>query len=71
MIEETMGEAPVILLDDVMSELDAARRDYLLNQIKGRQVFVTCCDRESFAGLENGACFPIEAGVLLDPAKED
>lgn len=71
MIEETVGEAPVILLDDVMSELDAARRDYLLNQIKGRQVFVTCCDRESFAGLEDGLCFPIEAGALLDPAKEE
>jgi len=38
------GERPVILLDDVMSELDMSRRDYLLNHLDGRQVFITCCD---------------------------
>ena len=40
------GEMPVILLDDVLSELDKGRRDFVLGQIKGAQVFITCCEPE-------------------------
>ena len=43
-IKEITGDEPVILLDDVMSELDLTRQDYILNNISGRQVFITCCD---------------------------
>lgn len=66
MVEEVTGETPVVLLDDVMSELDASRRDYLLNHLEGRQVFVTCCDDESFRGLKEGRSFLIHAGELMD-----
>ena len=66
MVEEVTGETPVVLLDDVMSELDASRRDYLLNHLEGRQVFVTCCDDESFRGLKQGKSFLIQAGELVD-----
>lgn len=66
MVEEVTGETPVVLLDDVMSELDASRRDYLLNHLEGRQVFVTCCDDESFRGLKQGKSFLIQAGKLVD-----
>lgn len=38
------GEKPVILLDDVLSELDPSRQDYLLNRLDGLQVFITCCE---------------------------
>ncbi len=38
------GEQPVIILDDVMSELDVNRQDYILNHIRSRQVFITCCE---------------------------
>ena len=65
-IEELTGESPVILLDDVMSELDSQRRSYLLNRIKGRQVFVTCCDQESVQLLEEGRTFHIDRGHILD-----
>jgi DNA replication and repair protein RecF len=34
-----MGEPPLILLDDVMSELDSSRREYILNSIGGSQIF--------------------------------
>lgn len=44
-------EKPVILLDDVLSELDASRKDYLLNRLEGLQVFITCC--ESSVNSEN------------------
>ena len=38
------GEQPVYLLDDILSELDGARRDYLLSGIRGKQVILTSCD---------------------------
>lgn len=44
LISEETGEMPVLLLDDVMSELDESRRTSLLNYICKAQVFVTCTD---------------------------
>ena len=61
---EKTGERPVILLDDVMSELDMSRRDYLLNHLDGRQVFITCCDPETIKLMEKGRGFLIENGVV-------
>ncbi len=43
-IYEKTGEYPVLLLDDVFSELDARHREYLLSKMKDRQVIITCCD---------------------------
>ena len=64
LLKDVTGEQPVALLDDVMSELDAGRRDYLLNHLDNWQVFVTCCDDESFRELRNGRSFLIDAGQL-------
>ena len=64
-IQQLTGEVPVVLLDDVMSELDAARRDYLLNSLEGRQIFITCCDRSLFSGIQNGRSFHIKGGEIL------
>lgn len=44
-LREETGEMPVLLLDDVFSELDAGRRACLLSNIGGAQVFITCTDR--------------------------
>lgn len=44
------GDAPVLLLDDVMSELDPFRRARLLEQIEGIQTFVTCTDKSDLQG---------------------
>lgn len=57
LLAEALGEKPVILLDDVMSELDASRQDYLLNKIQGWQVFITCCDPNSISGLSQAEPF--------------
>ncbi len=38
------GDYPVFLFDDVLSELDAARRDYLINRISSKQVIMTSCE---------------------------
>lgn len=55
---ELCGEVPVFLLDDVFSELDAARRAYLSEKIQGRQVIITSCEPTVTAGkqihVENG-----------------
>lgn len=61
---EKTGERPVILLDDVMSELDMSRRDYLLNHLDGRQVFITCCDPETVRLMEKGRGFLVESGSV-------
>ena len=45
------GEIPVLLLDDVLSELDPGRQDFVLNQITQGQVFITCCEPGQFTRL--------------------
>ena len=58
--KDDTGEEPVLLLDDVLSELDARRQDFVLNQIKTGQVFITCCEKDRLS--EIGAVTMIEAG---------
>lgn len=43
-LNEELGEPPLLLLDDVLSELDERRQDYVLNHIAGGQVFITACE---------------------------
>ena len=63
-IKDIKGEQPVAILDDVMSELDPDRQDYILNHIKDRQVFITCCDYSNIKNFEKGTVFNIEAGRI-------
>ena len=59
------GEWPVLLLDDVLSELDARRQEFVLNRISSGQVFITCCEEEKLANLKEGKAFHIRNGQLL------
>ena len=63
-IGKERGEPPVILLDDVLSELDPSRQNYLLKKLTGMQVFITCCekitDAENMVKIENGKIFSME-----------
>ena len=61
------GEWPVLLLDDVLSELDERRRAFVLGRIRGGQVFITCCDGEASRGLPAGKSFHIRAGAVVPP----
>ncbi len=63
-LEQIIGEKPVVLLDDVMSELDVHRQDYLLNHMKGWQVFITCCDPTAVLRMTGGCAFCVKNGVL-------
>ena len=58
------GEWPVLLLDDVLSELDPRRQAFVLNRIRGGQVFITCCEEEKLEGLEGGKAFRVEGGTI-------
>ncbi len=63
--QEETGEWPVLLLDDVLSELDPRRQAFVLNRIRGGQIFITCCEEDKLEGLEGGRAFHIENGILL------
>jgi len=56
------GEIPVLLLDDVLSELDPGRQDFVLNRITEGQVFITCCEPGRFTKL--GKTIQIEKGRI-------
>lgn len=63
-IKQITGEQPVALLDDVMSELDNTRQDYILNHINGKQVFITCCNPSTILKMSGGKAFEIKEGCL-------
>jgi DNA replication and repair protein RecF len=47
-MKEDTDEYPVLLLDDVMSELDSSRQQYLFSNLEEIQTFITCTDRDFF-----------------------
>jgi len=57
------GQMPVLLLDDVLSELDPGRQDFVLNQISTGQVFITCCEPGRFTKL--GKTVEIHHGCVV------
>ena len=63
--QQDTGEYPVLLLDDVLSELDPRRQAFVLNRIQGGQIFITCCEEDKLEGLEGGKTFHIRGGALL------
>lgn len=58
------GEYPVLLLDDVLSELDPRRQEFVLNRIAGGQVFITCCEEDRLPNLLGGKVFHVEQGRI-------
>ena len=63
LMKRESGEEPVLLLDDVLSELDPGRQDFVLNQIQTGQVFITCCEKERFTKL--GQTIQIRKGKII------
>ncbi|MCD8330999.1 MAG: DNA replication/repair protein RecF [Oscillospiraceae bacterium] len=59
------GEYPVLLLDDVLSELDPRRQEFVLHHIGQGQVFITCCEDDRLSGLPDEAVFRIREGRLV------
>ena len=65
-LQEVYDEEPFVILDDVMSELDEKRQEYVLNRVKNKQVFLTCCDSSAFRRLDGGEIFELQNGKLAE-----
>ncbi len=64
LMSKAFEEPPVVLLDDVMSELDPKRQDFLLKNTEDNQVFITCCEPIESQRLKNAKLFEIKEGVI-------
>ena len=62
---EIIGEYPVLLLDDVLSELDPRRQEFVLNRLGEGQVFITCCEDDRLHTLLSGKVFRISGGRVV------
>ena len=60
------GEYPVLLLDDVLSELDPRRQEFVLNRLGSAQVFITCCEEDRLYALLSGKIFRVSGGVVKE-----
>ena len=58
------GEYPILLLDDVLSELDAKRQEFVLNRIGGGQTLITCCEDEEISSRTGGKVIFVERGKI-------
>ena len=63
-IYEEVGEYPILLLDDFMSELDNERRINLLKNINNNQIIITCTDKEFFSNL-NANFYSVSNGKII------
>ena len=70
LLKKAVGESPVLLLDDVMSELDPSRQHYILHHVRDLQVFITCCDEASVEERFGGTVFFMKDGALTQKTEE-
>lgn len=68
MIKKEQGQTPVLLLDDILSELDAYRQEFLMKKINGLQSIITLTGGEghfqTYASLGNTKIFCVENGAI-------
>ena len=63
-VKEEVGENPILLLDDFMSELDEKRRTHLLERINDTQVIITCTDKIELAN-KNILIYNVKDGKIF------
>ena len=56
------GEYPVFLFDDILSELDRSRQDFILKHLEDRQVIITCCNSELLRGINISKTIEVKDG---------
>ena len=65
MMEQEIGQSPILLLDDVMSELDENRQRFLVNCIEKHQTVITCTGVEdSIRKMQQAHIFHVEGGRI-------
>lgn len=67
LVKRQTGETPILLLDDVLSELDSSRKNYLLDSIKDIQTLITCTGLEEFINshLQIDKMFHVKSGKIV------
>ena len=63
-LQAESGEMPILLLDDVLSELDQKRQEFVLNRIGGGQTLITCCEDAEISRRTGGRVLYVEKGKI-------
>lgn len=58
-------DCPVLLLDDVLSELDKKRQEYVLNRIGSGQTLITCCEDSQIRERTGGKIITVSGGKII------
>ena len=64
--KEEFGDYPVFLFDDVLSELDETRRDYMIRYATGKQVIITTCESAVIETLKADKCILVKNGTYSE-----
>ena len=72
LIKEEIGEYPILLLDDVLSELDSFRQNYLLDSIRQIQTIITCTGLDEFIHnrFNIDKVFEVKNGSIVNQQRE-
>lgn len=72
LVKRMIGEEPVLMLDDVLSELDTNRQNYLLNSLGGIQTFITCTGLDEFVNnrFAIDRLYRIQNGQVIETNQE-
>lgn len=72
LVRKMIKDSPVLLLDDVLSELDSSRQNYLLNNINGIQTIITCTGLDEFVRnrFEINKIFQVVEGQIFEKSSE-
>ena len=73
LVKKITKDTPILLLDDVLSELDSNRQNYLLNSIGNIQTIITCTGLEEFVNnrFEIDRVFKVANGTVTCVSKEE
>ena len=64
-LNKNFSDPPIILLDDVMSELDDLRKAYMVRKTRNWQVFITGCDKTALSMMKSGKAYEINGGKVI------
>lgn len=64
LVKQSVGEYPILLLDDILSELDKSRQNFLLDRIRCSQVIMTCTDAYAIGRGENKNFYSVHNGIV-------
>lgn len=64
---QEFGEYPALLLDDVLSELDQGRQEFVLNRVGGGQTLITCCEGTEISKRTGGRVLTVRGGEIRNP----